>query len=178
MEYGHSLVIPAVITLALGLIVGGVVARAALPDPNNPHWECYSAQPGHPTDAEKSAFIRATAPSAQAAEHTGGPPAAGLLAMSALESGFGFTRTALFANNLFGWKFTGQAAADGRQAWVLTCQPASDPNNNYVVFHDGGDSVAFVAGRLVKMARYATITQHFTPTELAVWRSMSRSGVG
>jgi hypothetical protein len=151
----------AVITLAMGLMVGSVVARAALPDPNDPHWECYSALPGHPTNAEKSAFVQSTAPPAQAAERGGGPPAAGLLAMSALESGFGFTRTALFASNLFGWKFTGPAAAEGRKAWVLTCQPASDPNNNYIVFHDAADSVAFVAGRLTKLARYAAITQKY-----------------
>ncbi|MGO8917418.1 MAG: glucosaminidase domain-containing protein, partial [Stellaceae bacterium] len=78
-------------------------------------WGCYDPKPGHPTQ------------SAQDAERRGESPAAGLMAMAALESGFGWTRTALSANNLFGFKYTSAQAADGRGKWILACQPASDP---------------------------------------------------
>jgi hypothetical protein len=142
-------------------VLGLNVAAAATPDANDPHWGCYDPLPGHATDAEKEAFIAAMAPTAQAAEQRGGPPAAGLLAMSALESGFSWTRTAIFANNLFGWKFTGAAAVEGRSEWTLACQPASDPNNRYIVFRDGADSITFVADRLASMERYAPVTRQY-----------------
>lgn len=136
-------------------------AGATMPDVNDPHWGCYDARPGHPTSAEKTAFINAMAAPAQAAEQRGGPPAAGLLAMSALESGFGWTRTAILASNMFGWKFTGTAASGGRSSWTLECQPASDPNNRYIAFQDGADSVTFVANRLSSMDRYAPLTRKY-----------------
>jgi hypothetical protein len=137
------------------------VARAAGPDVNDPHWGCYDPLPGHATDTEKTAFITAMGPVALAAEQHGGPPAAGLLAMSSLESGYGWTRTAIFANNLFGWKFTGTVAAEGRSDWTLACQPVSDPNNRYIAFRDGTDSMTFVAGRLASMERYAPVTRQY-----------------
>jgi len=136
-------------------------ACAAVPDVNDPHWGCYDAQPGHPTNTEKTAFIIAMASAAQTAEQHGGPPAAGLLAISALESGFGWTRTAIFASNMFGWKFTGTAASGGRSAWTLACQPASDPNNRYIVFREGAESTTFVAGHLSSMNRYAPLTRQY-----------------
>ena len=143
------------------LIVNASAVYASDPDVNDPRWGCYDALPSHPTPTEKEAYIAQLAPAAQAAERDGGPPAAGLLAMSALESGYGWTRTALFANNLFGWKYVSAASADGLGDWVLQCQPASDPNNRYVRFRDRGDSIGFVGARLKTNPRYAGITRRY-----------------
>src|SRR5437899_702454 len=130
------------------VILGSIGLSQVQPDVNDPRWGCYDAQPGHPSDSERQKFIEQNVQLAQGMQQSGGPPAAGLLAMAALESGFGFTRTALFANNLFGWKYTSAAAAEGRTSWTLVCQPASDPGNQYVVFRDQRDSLSFVGNRL------------------------------
>ncbi|QNA89776.1 glucosaminidase domain-containing protein [Massilia sp. Dwa41.01b] len=137
------------------------LASAAPPDVDNPAWGCYDAMPKHPSMGEKDAFIAELAPAAVAAEAKGGPPAAGLLAMSALESGFGWTRTAVFANNLFGWKFVSPAAAGGRASWTLQCQPAFDKNKRYIVFRDRTDALSFVAERLRTNDRYRGITARY-----------------
>ena len=151
------------LTVLMGMVgltaACGHLATAA--DVNDPHWGCYEAQPGHPTPAERTTFIDNLVPTAQEAERNGGPPAAGLLAMSALESGFGWTRTAVFANNLFGWKFVSAAGSGNRDSWTLACQPASDPNNRYVVFRDHRDSLAFVANRLKSNTRYGDATRQY-----------------
>jgi hypothetical protein len=131
------------------------------PDGNDRRWGCYDAQPGHPSDSERRHFIEESVEITQDIEQRGGPPAAGLLAMAALESGSGFTRTALFANNLFGWKYTTAAAAAGRVAWTLACQPASDPGNQYVVFRDHRDSFSFVGNRLAQNDRYKPVTRQY-----------------
>ncbi|MBB5429133.1 hypothetical protein HDG40_007328 [Paraburkholderia sp. JPY158] len=131
------------------------------PDVNDTNWGCYDALPTHPTASEKASFVAEIAPLAQAAERDGGPPAAGLLAMSALESGFGWTRIALFANNLFGWKFVSTSGSGGRESWTLRCQPTSDPNSAYIFFKDHRDSVVFVADRLKMNDRYAPVTRQY-----------------
>jgi len=152
-------------TLAVLMGLIGLMATcknsAAAANGNDPHWGCYDAQPGHPTRAERTDFIDKLVPTALEAERHGGPTAAGLLAMSALESGFGWTRTAVFANNLFGWKFVSAAGAGNRGSWTLACQPASDPNNGYVVFRNHQDSLAFVANRLKSNTRYADATRRY-----------------
>jgi hypothetical protein len=131
------------------------------PDATNPRWGCYDAQPGHPTEAEKRSFVEAALPTAQDLERNGGVPAAGILAMASLESGFGFTRTAQFADNLFGWKYTTDAAADGRASWTLGCQPATDPGNKYVMFRDHNDSLSFVGRKLAQLASYKKVTAQY-----------------
>ena len=117
-------------------------------------WDCYAPQPGHPTSAEKTAFINEMKVYAQEAEATYGTPAAALLAMACNESGYGFTRIAIYANNYFGWKWYSSEAAGGRSYWTLTCQPPSDPNNKYVVFANRRDCVLFVAMKLATMPIY------------------------
>lgn len=72
-------------------------------------------EPGHPTAAEKSAFLATNGVVAQGAERTYGIPAAAILAMAAVEGGYGFTRTALFAKNAFGYEFGSSAAAGGQR---------------------------------------------------------------
>jgi len=128
---------------------------AAYRDPNDPTWPCYEAEPGHPTPSEQEAFFANRAAAATEAERTYGVPAAGMLAIAALEGGFGFTRIAQFANNEFGYKFTSSAAAGGRGAWTLACQPSWDVGNRYVVFHDKRDGILFVAMKLATRADWA-----------------------
>ncbi len=124
-------------------------------------WGCYSPKPGHPTIAEKDTFVSAIAVFAQEAERTYGAPAAALTAMACNESGFGWTRIGLEANNLFGWKWYSSASADGRDSWTLTCQPDWDPNKKYVVFADKRDSVLFVASKLASLSWYKPVTARY-----------------
>lgn len=124
-------------------------------DPNDPSWDCYAAEPGHPTAAERSAFFSRRVAAAQEAERTYGVPAAAILAMAAQEGGYGFTRIALYAKNEFGYKFTSSGAAGGRSSYTLTCQPAFDVGNRYIVFSDSRDGILFIAYKLATRADYA-----------------------
>ncbi len=124
-------------------------------------WGPYDPEPGHPTADERAAFIAEIGPYAQEAEAASGPPAAALTAMACNESGFGWTRIALYANNLFGWKWYSAATAGGRGAYTLANQPASDPGNQYVEFSDRQDSVSFVAGKLATLSRYQPVTAQY-----------------
>lgn len=121
----------------------------------DPNWSCYAPAPGHPTREERTHFVESNAPAAQEAERLYGVPAAALLAMATNEGGYGFTRTGIYANNTFGWKWTSATAAGGRPAYTLHCQPSWDPGNKYIVFHDVADGFLFVAQRLATMSTYA-----------------------
>ena len=80
--------------------------------------------------------------------------------MAIHESGYGFTRTALNAKNLFGWK---DFSTNG-QAYVLTCQPADDPGNRYRIFSTFADSVLAVGkslGRTAARPEYAKATTYY-----------------
>ena len=134
----------------LAFILGSTAAQA--------DWGCYDPEPGHPTAAERAAFIARLRPAAIAAETAMGVPASGLLAMAAQESGFGFTRTALNADNLFGWKYGQSARTAGLSSWRLECQPKSDPGKDYAVFSSFEDSLNFVARQLATASRYAPAT--------------------
>jgi hypothetical protein len=68
-------------------------------------WGCYDPKPGHPTAAERQQFVNDISTHAVYAEQNHGVPAAALVAMAIVESGYGWTRTALEAHNFFGWKF-------------------------------------------------------------------------
>jgi hypothetical protein len=124
-------------------------------------WGCYDPQPGHPTAAEREAFVMEVSKLATAAEAKHGVPAPAIAAMAIIESGYGFTRTSLNANNLFGYKSISTPAPGGREVYVLACQPASDPNNKYVKFVSRADAVDFVAGRLANSDHYAADTRAF-----------------
>lgn len=143
------------LTVALfGALVSYNTARAA----DDSAWGCYDPKPGHPTASERSAFLSRLSPVARSLQKRLGVPEGGLLSMAVQESGFGWTRTALNANNLFGWKF-GHAARDANLgSWTLACQPASDPGKVYVVFPTWEDSMKFVATQLARSPRYASAT--------------------
>jgi hypothetical protein len=106
-------------------------------------------------------FIQDVSRLATEAEKGHGVPAAALAAMAALESGSGWTRTAINANNLFGWKYVSDQASGGRGFWVLECQPPEDRNNRYVVFADWADAVDFVAWRLATSDHYRADTARY-----------------
>lgn len=153
--------------ILLGVLLGALISCAAEPsedvgsvgsaqtDPNDPRWDCYAPEPGHPTAAEKTAFIAANAPAAKEAEQTYGVPAAAILAMAAVEGGYGFTRITQLANNSFGYKYTSAAAAGGRASYTLSCQPSWDVGNRYIAFADLRDGILFVARKLATRADWA-----------------------
>lgn len=121
-------------------------------------WGCYDPMPGHPTVAEKHAFVAEITPYAQEAERLSGVPAAGLVAIAAYESGFGWTHNALEANNLFGYKHHGN---EPYPAYILKGQPASDPNDRYVAFPSRKECVLFVASQLAARSRYKPTTERY-----------------
>lgn len=139
----------------------GALLLAASAAAQADNWPCYDPQPGHPTIAERRAFVDDIARHALAAEARHGVPAPAIAAMAIQESGYGFTRTALNANNLFGFKWASAAGAGGRPAWVLTCQPAADVNNRYIRFSNRADAIDFVAGRLAQSDHYRADTEAF-----------------
>jgi hypothetical protein len=151
----------ALFALALTACIVGADAPPDEPGSLAATWGPYDPQPGHPTLAERDAFVAEVAPYAQEAEQLYGTPAAAILAMTCNEGGFGFTRTAINANNLFGWKWYSADSAGGRPYYVLAAQPASDPNNKYVVFTDRRDAVLFVAQKLATTARYKPHTDRY-----------------
>ena len=80
------------------------------------NWGPYDPKPGHPTLDERDAFVAEVSAYAQAAESQYGTPAAAILAMTCNEGGFGFTKTAINANNLFGWKWYSADAAGASES--------------------------------------------------------------
>lgn len=149
-----------VAALALAIPLFCATPALSLHDPSDPKWGCYDPEPGHPIAAERAAFFEKVAEPSRLAEKHYGVPAAALAAMSMLESGYGFTRTAQFANNLFGWK----APQADTTSYVLTCQPASDPGNHYIRFASSAEAFNFVGNRLGTAARrvqYANATRTY-----------------
>ncbi|HEX5063512.1 MAG TPA: glucosaminidase domain-containing protein [Kofleriaceae bacterium] len=125
-------------------------------------WGPYDPQPGHPTQADRDAFVAQISQYAEEGEQRYGTPAADIIAMACNESGFGWTRIALNANNLFGYKWTSYAMAGGRGFWTLEDQPADDPGNQYIDFADRRDAVLYVAQRLATSTRYKPTTDQYS----------------
>ncbi|MDB4937218.1 MAG: mannosyl-glycoproteinendo-beta-N-acetylglucosaminidase [Labilithrix sp.] len=124
-------------------------------------WPCYNPQPGHPTATEKASFIGNNIWAAQDAERRYGVPAAALLAMAANEGGYGFTRTSLYANNSFGWKYFGAESAGGRSAYTLACQPSWDVGNQYVAFKSIAEGILFVGRKLGSLPSYSADAKRY-----------------
>jgi hypothetical protein len=149
----------AVLLLLVGCIVGD--EREGLDEQSAENWGIYDPQPGHPTIDERDRFVTEIAPYAQEAEATYGVPAAAITAMACNESGFGWTRIALHANNLYGFKYTTAEAAGGRGFYTLVGQPESDPGNRYIAFYDRRDAVMFVGAKLGTSTRYKPTTDQY-----------------
>lgn len=143
------------ITISIFIMVTVLIAMPVYAD----DWGCYDPKPGHPTEAEKAQYIKEISPLVIEAERKYGTPAAAIGAMAIAESGYGWTRTALEAHNLFGWKFYSSSAAPGRSYYILSCQPPEDKNNKYVRFSDAADAIDFVARKLATLPSYLPDTQ-------------------
>lgn len=119
---------------------------------------CFAPLPGHPTPAERAAFVADVGQLATPAERTKGVPAAALTAMAIQESGVGWTELAQRTNNILAWKYTTAEAAGGRDSWVLDCGTSRD---RYIVFADRAAAVDFVAQRLAASDNYAGDTERY-----------------
>jgi len=93
------------------------------PDCKQLTWGPYDPKPGHPTAAERQDFIDKISPIAKKGEERFKVPAAAIAAMAMQESGYGFTRTALNANNLFGFKVPSKGSPGGRGNTPLSASP-------------------------------------------------------
>ncbi|BCZ85301.1 glucosaminidase domain-containing protein [Paraburkholderia terrae] len=138
-------------------------------------WTCYAPQPGHPTAQEKRDYIHRISQYASDAEARYHIPAAVIAAMALVEAGYGYTRTAQHAHNLFGWKAPVRGAPPH---YVLACQDTAgeygnkDDNRCYVTFDSEQQSVDYVAGRLASgfAANYASANDRY--------RKETAAGVG
>lgn len=89
---------------------------------NGRNLHAYNAAIGKPAnDDERIAFLNKIKPYVIDAQKKTKIPACAIAGMAALESGFGTTRSAYFANNIFGLK--SNAKKDGTDNWQLKGQP-------------------------------------------------------
>ena len=122
-------------------------------------WGCFEPQPGHPTEAERRAFVEEVAPLATRAGERHGVPATAIMAMAILESGYGWTRLAQNTNNLLGWKYFPEAAGE-REFWVLEC-PEQGISDRLLVFRDRAEAIDYVAEQLATSDNYRADTQRY-----------------
>ena len=158
------------LTLCLCACAGGTDDRAAgldaAPEPpasrgaptTTAAQDCFAPLPGHPTPAERQAFIDQVGPLAATAEQAHGVPAAAITAMAIQESGYGWTTLAQQTNDILAWKYTTAEAAGGRNSWVLDCGTSRDA---YIVFADRAAAIDFVAQRLADSDLYAADTERY-----------------
>ncbi|MBU9711589.1 LysM peptidoglycan-binding domain-containing protein [Evansella tamaricis] len=94
-----------------------------------------------PTEQEKENFVNQITEYGIQASTQYGIPASAIIGMSIIESGYGTTRTAHFANNLFGIKVWGFNPAN---AWQLKGQPDEDFDRAIpVIANYGTDRILF-----------------------------------
>jgi flagellum-specific peptidoglycan hydrolase FlgJ len=107
------------------------------------------------------AFIREASQLAINAEKKHGVPASALAAMAIAESGYGWTRVALHANNPFGWKAGPSAVADVRKAYTPGCQSSRARKVRYIVFASKAEAFDFVAAKLATLDAYREYTEAY-----------------
>jgi hypothetical protein len=120
-------------------------------------WGCHGTKPGHPTPEERAAFVREVSELAVKAEKTHGVPASALAAIAIAESGYGYTRIALDANNLFAWKFV-PAAANSLKEYVLRCEKR---RARFAAFDSKAHAFDFVAKKLATLEAYRQHTEAY-----------------
>jgi hypothetical protein len=126
------------------------------------NWPPFSPKPGHPTGAEKEAFVQSIASYAKEGEARFGAPAAAIVAMAILESGYGFTRLALNASNIFGYRYP-LAGAGGRPRFILkNCFLQSGESKDYILFSNFGDAVMYVSMRMSTLRSYTQATKAYS----------------
>lgn len=122
-------------------------------------WGCHGPKPGHPTLEERTAFVQEVSDLAVKAEKTHGVPASALAAIAIAESGYGYTRIALHANNLFAWKFV-PAAANTVREYVLACQRRRE-KSRFAAFDSKAQAFDFVAAKLATLDAYRAHTEAY-----------------
>lgn len=104
----------------------------------------YNPAVGHPTATEQQAFVNEIKPYAIEAQEKWDVPASVIIAMAIKESGYGFTRVAVNANNIFAMKIY---KVNPRGAWQLKGQPFEgdgDPSlTNVISYRYGSDRIVF-----------------------------------
>ncbi|MGE5607372.1 MAG: glucosaminidase domain-containing protein [Bacteroidota bacterium] len=100
----------------------------------------YNPAIGHPTYNEQVAFISSIKKAAVSAASTYGIPASAIIGMACVEGGYGFTRSAYYANNIFGIKVWGKNPESG---WQLKGQPDEDAGSVPVIASYGRDRSIF-----------------------------------
>ena len=143
---------PARFALALAVFSGGAYAA---------EWGCYSTKPGHPTPEERAAFVHEISELAVKAEKTHGVPASALAAIAIAESGYGWTRIAIEANNLFAWKYGASARKEGRKAYAPHCPRVRGLRARYVAFMNRAEAFDHVAGKLATLGAYRRHTETY-----------------
>lgn len=134
---------------------------------------CYLSAIGHPTSLEKKEFINSLKPYVDSICPQLNLPKKAIMAMLILESGFGFTRTGYFANNLGGVK---KWTTDTTGVYVLKGQPDENngknkilektktgqiifdelnrPDNRYRIFSSKQDFVLYLTSELLQNKNY------------------------
>jgi len=152
----------------------------------------YNAAIGKPTnDMERQSFLDKIKPYVLSAQRNTKIPACAIGGMAAVESGFGFTRTAYFANNIFGrkiwtnrntsnsWQLAGQPDESQRSGCLTKIIKNYDRNNNssnsdrlvfneqkrcdnrYLSFSDYGAAIQDLTGTVLQRNRYKPALNHF-----------------
>jgi flagellum-specific peptidoglycan hydrolase FlgJ len=143
--------------LSLAVCSGGAAAA---------EWGCFSTKPGHPTAEERVAFVREISELAVKAERTYGVPASALAAIAIAESGYGWTRIAIEANNLFAWKFGAQARKEGRKPYAADCHRKRGLRDRYVAFASRAEAFDHVASKLATLSAYRRHTEAYRAARL------------
>lgn len=173
--------------LLLYAIIFSFTASAQLNFPPTPNEDivkgkndnCYLSAINHPTAIEKEQFINSIKHFVDSISAKEKLPGKVILAMAILESGYGFTRTAYYANNLFGIKvFT----RDTLKTYVLKGQPSEGVvnkvikkiaenrvlydetarvDNRYRVFKDRRECILYLINKLLLGNRYISVTKKF-----------------
>lgn len=103
----------------------------------------YNPAIGHPTSNEQVNFIHSIKNAAISAHATYGIPASAIIGIACVEGGYGFTRSAYYANNIFGIKVWSQKPAGG---WQLKGQPDENEGRVPVIASYGRDRSLFQEG--------------------------------
>lgn len=100
----------------------------------------YNPAVGHPTYNEQVDFIINIKNAAISAGAVYGIPASAIIGMACIEGGYGFTRSAYYANNIFGIKVWAQNPVNG---WQLKGQPDENEGRVPIVASYGQDRSVF-----------------------------------
>lgn len=100
----------------------------------------YNPAIGHPTTDEQVDFINSIKHAAVTAGSHYGIPASAIMGMACVEGGYGFTRSAYYAHNIFGIKLWGQNPAGG---WQLKGQPDENEGRVPVIASYGRDRIKY-----------------------------------